>query len=401
MLAMAFSDTKSGKHSVLRAAKIYGVPEETLRDKIKGRRKLDCTQGRSHCFSEEEEYKILDTLEFYGKSGYKYKGIDIIRIATRFAVDYRKRIRPGDEAAEPDTGNIPRSQRGQKLYNRSIRGLKLTRKWFDGFYQRWFERLDPYIVVPNRPGKVPENPVLSEDILSDFFRKYEQLLVEFNLTDKPGNIYFVEDVRLLNLVVGPRDEKLQKSVTVAAVMNLAGFAFSPYFVKEAIDSDAENYFQELNGPVNETENQTLQDYLLKCMAVLDETETRLLIINGDKLFVFIGIEEWAARNNIVLLIIPENVALYLRPFDFSVEGSFQKLVDQGYEISRDLSASENYQLFKTHVELQFSSTFTEERLTGAVNKIGLFPPDFNIAKTLCLENAMHVKVRKNICRTET
>lgn len=393
MLTAAFSDVKSGKHSVLRAAKIHGVPEETLRDKIKGRRKLDCTQGRSHCFSEEEEYKILDSLEFYGRNGYKYKGVDIMRIATRFAIDFRKSIGQGEDGYDPEY--TPKSQRGQKIHNRSIRGLKLTRKWFDGFYQRWSDRIDPYIIVPNKTGKLPEAPSFSEEALLSFFRTYEQALNDYNLTEQPENIYFVEDIRLLNLVIGPRDEKLQKSVSIAAVYNMAGCAFPPYFVKEAIDSDAENYFDEIAGPVNESEVITLQDHLLKCMISNADADHRILLINGDKMFVCIGIEEWALQNKIILLIVPENVSLYLRPLDVATEGNFQKQIDESYKISPSLSAADNYQMFKSIVEVQFTTMFTEERLKHTFSKTGIFPPAVSVASAVCSQYSAPVK-KKNI-----
>ena len=395
MLAAAFNDVKSGKHSVLRAARIHGVPEETLRDKIKGRRKLDCTQGRSHCFEEEEEHKILDTLEFYGKNGYKYKGVDIMRIATRFAVDFRKSICPGED--KEDQESFPRSQRGQKIYNRSIRGLKLTRKWFDGFYQRWKERIDPYVIPTNKTGKPVEMPEFSEEILNELFNRYETSLLENNLIDKPENIFFVEDIRLLNSIVGPRDERIQKSVSIAAVSNLAGRSFPPYFVKEAIDSDAENFFEEIMGGLHVGEVLTLQEHLLTCMSEAHEDSPRVLLINGDKLFVLVGIEEWAKEHNIRLLIIPDNLSLYIRAFSIAVEGNFQKLVDENYEISPDLSAAENYQLFKSHVDQEFTNTFTADKLKSSFSKLGLFPVDVKAAKTVCSQLPTPLKVSKIFC----
>lgn len=176
---------------------------------------------------------------------------------------------------------------------------------------------------------------------------------------------------------------------------MAGCAFPPYFVKEAIDSDAENYFDEIAGPVNESEVITLQDHLLKCMISNADADHRLLLINGDKMFVCIGIEEWALQNKIILLIVPENVSLFLRPLDVATEGNFQKQIDESYKISPSLSAADNYQMFKSIVEVQFTTTFTEERLKHTFSKTGIFPPAVSVASAVCSQYSAPVK-KKNI-----
>ena len=392
MLTMAFNDVKSGKHCVSKAAKIYGVPDETLRDKIKGRRKVDCTQKRSLYFSDEEENNILETFEMYGKNGYQYKCVDVIRIASRFVSDCRKSTGFSGGMETNNSECDYESRMGEKVLKRRRRRGKLTRKWFDGFYQRWSQRLAPYIVGANKSEKKSENLGLSANNLAEFFQRYEQILSELNLVDKPSSILLVEDIKLLYPVLGRNDEQIQKSVTIAAVTDLTGCTFPLYFIKEETESDAEKYFEEVNDVSVDTDNLSVLDHILKCFCASNETEDRILIMNGDQLFVHIGIEEWAAKHNIVLLIIPENVAIYLRPFNITAEGRFQETVNQSL-ISSDLSVSENYHSYKTHVEHQFSITFTEEKMIDCFKKIGLYPADVNAAKTAFLEKSMPVKVR--------
>jgi len=62
-LSLAFRAIKEMKFSVNKAALMYGVPVQTLRDRVKGKVKLDATMGRVTMFSKEEEQLLVEHVE--------------------------------------------------------------------------------------------------------------------------------------------------------------------------------------------------------------------------------------------------------------------------------------------------------------------------------------------------
>ena len=108
----AYEFVKEHKVSVHKAAKMYGVPEQTLRDRIKGKINLECvTTGREPVLSMLEEAQIVQHLKIMAQFGYGYTKQETVGIATDFAIQLCKRTKE-----QP-----------------------LTLTWFEGFRNRWPE----------------------------------------------------------------------------------------------------------------------------------------------------------------------------------------------------------------------------------------------------------------------
>ena len=85
--------------SVCRAAKMFGVPKSTLRDRTLGLQPVpDATtgyvtnSGPSPTFSKIEENQLFNHVGYISKIGYGYSRKDFTHLATDFAICLNKRV---------------------------------------------------------------------------------------------------------------------------------------------------------------------------------------------------------------------------------------------------------------------------------------------------------------------
>lgn len=100
-------------YSVYKAARVYGVPESTLRDRTLGLQPVDDilpTPGPGTTLSREEERMLIDHIEYMSSIGYGYSRKEFLNLATDFAISLKKKS-PEDPS--------------------------FTQAWFDGLKGRW------------------------------------------------------------------------------------------------------------------------------------------------------------------------------------------------------------------------------------------------------------------------
>lgn len=96
---------------VLKASRIFGVPRQTLRDRVKNVVSIDCvTTGRTPVFTLEGECYIVNHIKSMANLGYGYTRHEV-DIGTRFGENLGKRKHTDH----------------------------LTLRWFSGFVSRWPE----------------------------------------------------------------------------------------------------------------------------------------------------------------------------------------------------------------------------------------------------------------------
>ena len=147
---------------VLKASRVYGVPRQTLRDRVKNIVSIDCvTTGRAPVFTQEEEVQIVDHVKAMANIGYGYARQEVVNLATDYAVLLGKR-----EKSNP-----------------------LTLRWFDGFIGRWPELrvLKPRSLEHLRAKAAnPEN-------VQKYFKELNDIMIKYNLLDKPHLIINVDE----------------------------------------------------------------------------------------------------------------------------------------------------------------------------------------------------------------
>ena len=90
-LLRAYEATQRGL-SVYRAAKEYSVPEQTLRDKIKGYIGPDAKIGFETLFSKDEEAKLVSHVTYMAEVGYGYNASRIKYMAKDYAESLGKAV---------------------------------------------------------------------------------------------------------------------------------------------------------------------------------------------------------------------------------------------------------------------------------------------------------------------
>ena len=96
--------------SVYRAAKLFSVPESTLRDRTRGLVNLNTVIGFDNIFSDDEERQLVEHVSYMANIGYGYNKMGIQHMAREY----------------PDSlGKSVKSERS------------LSNCWFYGFLKRW------------------------------------------------------------------------------------------------------------------------------------------------------------------------------------------------------------------------------------------------------------------------
>ena len=153
---------KDGKLAVTRAFWQYGIPEQTLRDRVLGKVDIDCvTMGTAPILSMDEEAKIVQHLKSMASFGYGYTRQEVVDVATDYAVQFGKR-----------THDTP-----------------LTLNWFRRFVIRWPE----LHVLKSRALEQQRAKSASETTVSAYFSELEDIIKKYNLHDKPHLIFNVDE----------------------------------------------------------------------------------------------------------------------------------------------------------------------------------------------------------------
>ena len=138
----AYEATKKGM-SVYRAARQFGVPESTLRDRTRGFVSLDAVIGFEPLFTKTEEKKLVGHIKHMAAIGHGYStNKNIKEVAKEFALFLGKDVK-------------------------ATKGL--SDSWFYGFLKRW-----PEVAVAKPSNK--SNPIQTKEELDRYYKELGALL---------------------------------------------------------------------------------------------------------------------------------------------------------------------------------------------------------------------------------
>ncbi|XP_053379621.1 jerky protein homolog-like [Mercenaria mercenaria] len=197
---------------VQRAALQYGVPEQTLRDRVKGIvNPLSFKQGTETVFTHEEELTLVEHIETMAELGYGITNVQLQHIAGELAYDL-----------------------GKKGNNKPI-----SNNWLYAFKKRWEHRL-----ASLKPQKLDSNRARSTtpEVLQNYYTNLKQVYDKYELHDKPQNIYNDDETGLQPEhrppnVIAPINSKPQAitsprstTTTLIGCSNAIGNSLPPFFV---------------------------------------------------------------------------------------------------------------------------------------------------------------------------
>ena len=158
----AFIAVKDEHMSVCKAAKPFCVPEQTLRDLVKGKVTIDCVAfGTQLILSEYEEAKVVKHIKIVANFGYGCTRQEVCDNASDYAVKLGKR-----QSDKP-----------------------LTLNWYRRFIKKWPELR----VLKPRSLEVQRAKCTTADVVDSYFKGLKQTMTKYNLLDKPHLIFNVDE----------------------------------------------------------------------------------------------------------------------------------------------------------------------------------------------------------------
>ena len=312
----AYESVKLKGLSVHRAAIQFGVPEQKLRDRVKGR--IDHTNlklGSETVFSNEEELTLVEHLEAMCDLGYGYTNSLLKQTAGELANSLGKRAKT----------------------------TPLSNNWLYGFLRRWGSRLTT--LKPSSLDSTRAKSATPEKI-SSYYDSLNETLKKHQLLDKPQFIYNIDetgiqpDHRPPNIIASvnskPQSITSPRSTTTTVIgcVNAVGNSLPPFFVFKGKRfnpnlmkgaSPGSNYAMSESGWSN---GQIFKDYLENhflpnVRSRTDNSQPILILFDGHASHCSSTLIEWAQTHNLILFVLPAHTSHLLQPLDVSIFGPFK------------------------------------------------------------------------------
>ncbi|VDI70237.1 Hypothetical predicted protein [Mytilus galloprovincialis] len=326
------------------ACRLYGIPRETLRDRLDGKRSIDCENiGRGTLFTKEEENKLADEVSRMAKCGYFYSCKEITDIATDYCVLMEKRT--SDQ--------------------------HLTLKWYRGFFNRWPEL---QMLYTKRPRKRNILAAAAEN-KDRFFKEFGDLLDRHDFTFKPNFVF--------NLHVSVIKTKESQSIGVIGCGSASGIAIPPYFIfqEQETHDNAVNSMNNIPTVVSENGYTSfvfvdyMKNHFIKFLPER-KNESVLLILDGFKSHLCVELIGFTKDNNILTLFIPANCDTSLSPIEQCCSAQLQECYDE--LCLRKIHSNEQICFCDVACEA-YNKAFSQEILGEAFVKSGLCSIENNSA----------------------
>ena len=316
VLLKAYEAVVKAGTPVKRAAVQFGVPVQTLRDRVKGHiDPVSFQVGGETILKSEEEETLVEHVEIMAQLGYGYSNIQLQHLAGELAYDLGKRT--------------------------SMKAL--SNNWLYGFLNRWEHRL-----VSLNPRKLETTRAKSStpETVNKYFENLSEIITKYNLCDKPQNIYNIDETGLQpehrppNVIANPNTKPQaitsprSTTTTLIGCANALGNALPPFFVfkgkrynpelMKGATTGAEGVMSESGWSNSDIFKQYLQDHFLPYVRTqASSSEPILLIFDGHASHVSPSLIEWANNHNIILFVLPAHTSHLLQPLDVAMFGPFK------------------------------------------------------------------------------
>ena len=349
---------------VERVAKNFSIPVSTLKDRVRGKVGLDSVKsGPCTVFSIEQEALFHNHLTVMAEIGYGYSRMEALNLASDYAVHLG--LKPT--------------------------GHRFSLKWLYGYLDRW-----PDLKVKKpRASEVARAKCATREAIDKYFHELNAILTKYNLKDKPSRIYNIDEKGLsLNhnppKIVAGKHYKAQaitagksKTVTVIGGGNGVGHQVPPFFVFPGVRMQPallDGASPGASGTVSPSgcSNTDIFFYYMKnhlqpILPFRDADNPTLVLYDGHKSHVSLGLIQWAKENHIILFVLPPHCSHILQPIDVSCYGPFENAwnaaLHQHLRVSGGIT---RYDVCKIACKL-YSQTLTSMNIQSAFKTCGIFP----------------------------
>lgn len=372
LLSLAYEEVRKGM-SVHKAARFYGIPDSTLRDRFRengpmqpapDKEHFNTRPGASTTLNTEEEKQLVSHCVYMASIGYGYSRTEVIELANDFAVSLKKK-----SASDP----------------------VFAQSWFDGFKKR-----NPDITL-SKPQKLSlvRAKCTSDVVLDKYFQDLERVIATNGLLDKPENIWNIDETGLVmehspsKVVCGkgaaPQSVTSNRgqTVTIIASGNAAGCRIPPFYVfpgkrwndnlLEGATTGAAGTMSESGWSNSQVFIEFLESHFLKY--VKTDGSPVLILFDGHKSHINLTLKEWGIAHNIVFFVIPPHTSHVTQPLDVGCFGPLKKVYYK--ECQSFMRSSPGTQITRYNVASISSKAYnkglTPENLMASFRKSGVYP----------------------------
>jgi hypothetical protein len=351
---------------VQRAALTHGVPITTLKDRIKGRVNVDAVKsGPSPLFSQEQEALLSQHINTMAELGYGYSRVETINLASDYAIHLglRQREKP------------------------------FSLKWLYNFLQRW-----PDLKVRKpRSLEAARAKCATRPVIDNYFTELNNIMSKHNFKERPHAIYNIDEKGLSTdhkppRIVSGSSYKTQavtsgksQTITIIGAGNALGQQVPPYFVfpgKRFVDGLLDGASPGATGTMSDSGwsntnifTSYIKEHLSKYLPHHDEKSPVLVLYDGHRSHISIGLIEWAKENNIVLFVLPPHCSHLLQPLDVSCYGPFETAWNAAcHKHLRESGGNiiTRFDVCKIACKV-YAATLSPSNIQAAFKKCGIYP----------------------------
>jgi len=353
---------------VKRAAKLFNVPVQTLRDRVKGKvDHLSVHVGSESLFSHAEEEGIVDHLETLAQLGYGYTNVQVQHLAGDLALHLGKRTT----------------------------GKPFSNNWLYGFLKRWSDRLASIKPRGLDSGRARNT---TSAIVGSYFDTLGDVMSKYDFHNNPQRIYNVDETgiqpehRPPNVIAakGSKPPAITSprstTVTVMGCASASGHSIPPFFIfkgKRHNDdlmkgaTPGARYTMSDSGWSNTA---VFQEYIQKqflpnvCGKPTSQQPV-LLLLDGHSSHTSRSIIEWAKSHHIILQVLPAHTSHVLQPLDVSVFGPFKAYYYQecAYYMKRNMGQTiDRYSMGRIACKA-YLKAMTPTNIISGFRKTGCYP----------------------------
>ena len=354
--------------SIKGTARKFGIPEATLRDRVRGRISVDVTKsGKDPLFTLEEERALVEHLKVMSSYGYGYSRSEVVDIGSTYAVSLGKR----DE------------------------DHPLSLMWFHNFMKRW-----PELKVKKPRGlELQRAKATTEGAVTSYFDELSKILTKYDLKNSPERIYNIDEKGLKQNHSPPYVVAADgnappaitsgkgSTVTVIGCGNALGQQIPPYFVfpgKRMRPELLKGGTPGSDGTVSDSgwSNSTifmeyLSGHFLKFAQGRDGEKPLLVLYDGHKSHISLPLIDWAKQHNIQLFILPAHTSHVLQPLDIGCFGPFERIYNaecHKYMRANSCTGIDRYSICELACRT-YSKALSPENLQSSFRKSGIYPLD--------------------------
>ena len=372
-MTAAYRSVKEDGMPVLKASRVYRVPETTLRDRVLLKIDPDtCVMGKVPMFDQFQEAKIVEHFKNMAALGYGYTQQECVDAASMYAVQLG--IRTKDKP--------------------------LTMSWMRGFMKRW-----PEIRLTKPRGlEYARAKMASESTVNVYFDNLEKCLRKHDLLDKPHLIYNADEKGVTidhkpPHVISSVDFKPQavtsgkgQTVTIIGCGSASGASVPPFFVfsGQRLNLDllkgktpgTDAAMSDSGWSNLEVFTRYLTEHFIKFVPSR-ETHPLILLLDGHRSHVSLTLAEWAKKQNIILFVLPAHTSHLCQPLDVACYGPFQKMYNaQCHKVIRETSAAiTRYNICEISCKV-YAKALNVTNLQSGFMRTGIYP----VRQKCCAKN---------------